>query len=98
MYHMPQLWDDGECYQRFPFPVYSIARLNGFAKEIICMVSESRKRATKKYYKSHPEKIRHIRSKSAAKSFVKRYATLEELDWLEDVIKDQREILHSNQD
>ena len=62
------------------------------------MVSESRKRATKKYYKSHPEKIRHIRSKSAAKSFVKRYATLEELDWLEDVIKDQREILHSNQD
>lgn len=62
------------------------------------MVSESRKRATKKYYKSHPEKIRHIRAKSAAKSFVKRYATLEELDWLEDVIKDQREILHSNQD
>lgn len=59
------------------------------------MVSEAQRRAIRKYKTKHPEQTKHTNAKSAAKSFVKRYATLDELKWLKDVIAEQERVLQS---
>ena len=53
-------------------------------------VSEAQKRASKKWSQSNKDKIKVITYRSCAKTFIKRIATLEELDGLAKMIKDRK--------
>ena len=53
-------------------------------------VSEAQKRASKKWSQSNKDKIKVITYRSCAKTFIKRIATLEELDGLAQMIKDRK--------
>lgn len=47
---------------------------------------QSHNESVRKYRLSHPDKIKHINDKSAAKRFVQKEAALAELLWLSDLI------------
>lgn len=51
--------------------------------------SENQLKAMEKYRKRHPEKIKHIRNKSAAKSFIKKNANSSELLELNKMIEER---------
>ena len=52
--------------------------------------SAAQNRAVEKWEQKNKDKKRHIVAKSQAKRFVAQFATVEELDWLEDLIKEKR--------
>lgn len=56
---------------------------------------ESAKRAHQKWDAKHRDVINHSHSKSAAKSFVLKHATVEELDWLHDLIEQRQKALNN---
>lgn len=47
---------------------------------------QSHNESVRKYRLSHPDKVKHINDKSAAKRFVQKEAVLTELLWLSDLI------------
>ena len=49
-------------------------------------MKESQLKAMERYRNKHPDKIRHIRNKSATKSFIRRDASTKELLELEEII------------
>lgn len=53
-------------------------------------VYESQKDAMRRYRRRHPEKMSYLRDKSAAKSFLLKKATLEDLDVMTDYIAQRR--------
>lgn len=55
--------------------------------------SESQLKAIKKWNEANREKANYTRGKSAAKSFIKNKATLEDLEMLEEVIHERRQSL-----
>lgn len=56
-------------------------------------VSEAQKRASKKWSQSNKEKIKVITYRSCAKTFIKRIASVEELDNLVEMIKERKKEL-----
>lgn len=54
---------------------------------------ESAKRAHQKWDANHRDIIRHSNAKSAAKNFVLKKATAEELAWLKDLIEQRKKEL-----
>lgn len=56
-------------------------------------ISEAQKRATKKYNEKNREKRNLLSMKSNCRSFIKNYATLEDLEIMEQFIAEKREIL-----
>ena len=55
--------------------------------------NESQLKAIKKWNEANREKANYTRGKSAAKSFIKNKATLEDLEMLEEVIHERRQSL-----
>ena len=55
--------------------------------------SESQLKAIKKWNEANREKANYTRGKSAAKSFIKNKATVEDLEMLEEVIHERRQSL-----
>ncbi|AVM43017.1 hypothetical protein [Fastidiosipila sanguinis] len=53
--------------------------------------SDAQVRASRNWDKNNPEKARHSRYKSAAKTFIRHHATEEEMQELEELIKVRRE-------
>lgn len=56
-------------------------------------LSEAQKRANIKYLKKHPDKQKVYRYRSNARTFIRKYASIEDLDELEELISKQRERL-----
>lgn len=56
-------------------------------------LTEAQERAMKNYRKSNPEKARYNSYKGTAKTFIKNYATLEDLEELQELIKNRKENL-----
>ncbi|MCT4457105.1 hypothetical protein EFP00_06605 [Lactiplantibacillus paraplantarum] len=56
-------------------------------------VSDSQARASKKYDTKHPEQARQRKAKSAARSFIRNRATLDDLKELEELINERRSSL-----
>ena len=52
-------------------------------------LSEARKRANLKYLKSNPDKRRTYQYRSNAKTFIKKYASIEDLNELQQLISEQ---------
>ena len=59
--------------------------------------SEAQLKANQNWIEKNREQDNYTRGKSAAKSFIKNKATLEDLEMLEQVMKERRELLKSNQ-
>lgn len=57
------------------------------------MASEAQKRASKNYKKRHPEKRRIYTYRSNARTFIRKYATLEEVDELRRLLDERQENL-----
>lgn len=53
--------------------------------------SDAQIKASRNWDKKNPEKARHSRYKSAAKTFIRHHATEEEMQELEKLIKERRE-------
>lgn len=58
--------------------------------------SEAQVRASRNWDKKNPEKARHSRYKSAAKTFLRHHATEEELQEIEALIADRRKKIAEN--
>lgn len=56
-------------------------------------VSESQKRANKRWDEANKERKAYINKRSTARSFVKKLATLEDLDELTQLIQERRNML-----
>lgn len=56
-------------------------------------VSESRKRANEKWAENNKERRSYLSSRSSARSFIRNKATLEDLDELDQLIKERRNML-----
>lgn len=56
-------------------------------------LSEAQKRANIKYLKKHPDKQKVYRYRSNARTFIRKYASIEDLDNLQQLIDQQREQL-----
>lgn len=54
------------------------------------MRSESLKRAQKKYRETHREHVRYASARSSARSFIRKYATNEDLTMIENMIAEKR--------
>lgn len=49
--------------------------------------SEAQRRATKRWEKSNPERVKYLRNRTAARTFVRHYADDEDLEELIDIYK-----------
>lgn len=49
--------------------------------------------ANKKWQEQNREKARYLRNRSTARSFIKKQATLEDIEELEELIKERRKLL-----
>lgn len=56
-------------------------------------LSEAQERAMKNYRKSNPEKARYNSYKGTAKTFIRNYATLEDLELFQELMKTRKEEL-----
>lgn len=56
-------------------------------------LSEAQERAMRNYRKKNPEKTRYNSYKGTAKTFIRNYATLEDLDFLQELMKIRKEEL-----
>lgn len=56
-------------------------------------LSEAQERAMRNYRKKNPEKTRYISYKGTAKTFIRNYATLEDLEELKELMKTRKEEL-----
>lgn len=56
-------------------------------------VSESQKRANEKWADQNRERKSYLSSRSSARSFIRNKATLEDLDELDQLIKERRNML-----
>lgn len=56
-------------------------------------LSEAQERAMRNYRKKNPEKIRYNSYKGTAKTFIRNYATLEDLEELKELIQAREENL-----
>ena len=56
-------------------------------------LSEAQERAMKNYRKKNPEKTRYISYKGTAKTFIRNYATLEDLELLQELMETRKEEL-----
>lgn len=59
-------------------------------------VSESQKRASRKWEENNKDKKRYINHRARARSFVRDVATMEDLDEFEQIMKERREHLNGN--
>lgn len=62
------------------------------------MYSEAQRRATNAYRRKHKERTNYLAGRSAAKSFIRKRATLDDLDDLAALIDARREELKQGQD
>lgn len=53
-------------------------------------LSEAKKRANKKWNENNKERVHYLSYRSQAKSFIRRFATKEDLDELEKLIAEKR--------
>lgn len=56
-------------------------------------LSEAQERAMRNYRKKNPEKTRYNSYKGTAKTFIRNYATLEDLEELKELMKTRKEEL-----
>ena len=56
-------------------------------------LSEAQERAMRNYRKKNPEKTRYISYKGTAKTFIRNYATLEDLELLQELMEIRKEEL-----
>lgn len=56
-------------------------------------LTEAQERAMRNYRKKNPEKTRYISYKGTAKTFIRNYATLEDLEELKELIQAREENL-----
>lgn len=56
-------------------------------------LSEAQERAMKNYRKKNPEKTRYNSYKGTAKTFIRNYATLEDLELLQELMETRKEEL-----
>lgn len=56
-------------------------------------LTEAKKRANKKWNEKNKERVRYLSYRSQAKSFIRRFATEEDLDELEKLIAEKRKKL-----
>lgn len=61
-------------------------------------LSEAQERAMKNYRKSNPEKARYNSYKGTAKTFIRNYATLEDLELFQELMKTRKEELMKTTD
>lgn len=57
------------------------------------MATEAQIRASHKYLDKHPDKRRLYQYRSTAKTYIRKYASIEDLDDLQELIDQQREKL-----
>ncbi|WP_037581074.1 hypothetical protein [Sporolactobacillus terrae] len=53
------------------------------------MVSESRKRAKKRYEKQNPDRTRYMKAKASSRSFIRNHAATADLDELKNLIREK---------
>lgn len=58
--------------------------------------SEAQKRATQNWRKRNPEKARYNGSKSSARTFVRKYASQEDMDELMEIFKNENKNYRGN--
>lgn len=61
-------------------------------------LTEAKKEANKKWNQKNKERMNYLASRSQAKRFVNKFATLEDLDNLEKIIAEKRNELENNND
>lgn len=63
-------------------------------RKIMAELSEARKRANKKWNDANKDKQRMYAARSQAKKFIREFAQEEDLQLLEEMIVERREVLH----
>lgn len=70
-------------------------KLSESMKGVDYMITESRKATFVKYRKKNKAKITYIEKKSHTKNFILNYSTLEDLDFIKELIEQRKEYLYS---
>ncbi|TLQ15465.1 hypothetical protein FEZ41_13750 [Lentilactobacillus parafarraginis] len=60
--------------------------------------TEARKRANQKWDAAHKERARYISRRSQARGFIRNFATMEDLQELQELIKERQDFLNGGTD